>query len=91
MCADLGVYGAHCAHTYITSRRDIIKREWDLQRVGYMCMKADDFSDAEDSIDELCRISNLCDYATKDQIQRFKARMLPLLDSARISKQEQMR
>lgn len=86
VCADLGVAGAHCAHTYITQRRDIPKAQWDRERIGYMCMKADAFSDAEDSIDELCRTTNLCDYETQDQINQFKGRMSPLVKKAKAAR-----
>lgn len=83
VCADLGGVGAHCAHTYITQRRDIPKPNWDRERVGWMCMRAEDFSDAEDSIDELCRTTKLCDFETKDEIKKFKARMSPLVKKAK--------
>lgn len=81
-CADLGYVGAQCAHTYIEQRRDIPKAQWDQERVGWICMSAEDFSDSEDSIDELCRNTNLCDYQTKQEIEKFKARMSPLKQSA---------
>jgi hypothetical protein len=86
VCADLGVAGAHCNHLYASKPRDIEKAQWDRQRIGWMCMVADDFSDGEDSIDELCRISNLCDYQTKDQIAQVKQRMAPLVSKARSAK-----
>lgn len=86
VCADLGVAGAHCAHTYVTRRRDIPKAQWDHERVGWMCMLADDFSDGEDSLDELCRTTNLCDYETQDQLNKFKQRMYPLLKKARAAR-----
>jgi hypothetical protein len=83
VCADLGGAGAECAHTYIVKRRSLTKPQWDRERVGYMCMRSDSFSDGEDSLDELCRNTNLCDYETQDQINAFKARMLPVLKKAR--------
>lgn len=82
MCADLGASGAHCAHTYITQRRDIAKFQWDQMRTGWLCLQASDFSDTEDSLDELCRETSLCNYETKQQIEQFKGRMKPLLDKA---------
>ena len=74
VCADLGVAGGHCAFTLANppKRRDIEKPAWDKERVGWMCMRAEDFSDAEDSIDSLCRSSNLCSYETKEQIKTFR-------------------
>lgn len=82
VCADMGPYGAHCAHTYIEDKRDIPKADWDVERVGWMCTLSDDFSDTEDSIDELCRITEKCDYETKEKIKKFKEHMKPLVDEA---------
>lgn len=83
VCADLGVVGAHCAHTFITQRSDLTKADWDKRRIGWMCMSADDFSDTEDSVDELCRTTNMCDYATAAKIQLVKANMAPGLLKAK--------
>jgi len=86
VCADLGVAGAHCAHTYITKRRDIPKKDWDRVRIGWMCTPANAFSDKEDAVDELCRTTNLCDYETQDEINKFKARMRPVLKKAKAAR-----
>lgn len=86
VCVDLGVAGAHCAHTFITKRRDLTKAQWDLERVGRMSITSDDFSDTEDSLDELCRTTNLCDYETQDQIAQVKAKMAPLVSKALTAK-----
>ena len=74
VCADLGVAGGHCAFTLAKppKRRDIPKAVWDKERIGWMCMRPEDFSDAEDAIDSLCRSSNLCNYETKEQIKTFR-------------------
>lgn len=75
VCADLGVAGGHCAFTLANppKRRDIEKAAWDKERIGWMCMRAEDFSDAEDAIDSLCRSTNMCDYETKEQLKTFRA------------------
>lgn len=86
ICADLGVAGAHCNNLYVSKPTDIAKPQWDRQRIGWMCMSADDFSDGEDSVDELCRTTNLCDYQTQDQITQVKTLMTPLVSKARAAK-----
>lgn len=83
VCADLGIYGAQCAHTLIELREYLSKPEWDAKRTGWMCMSADDYSDSEDSLDELCRTTNACNYETKQEINRIKAKMSPLKDAAK--------
>ncbi len=86
-CADLGVAGAHCAYTYTPNkRRDIEKAYWDVQRVGWICMRGSDFSDTEDSIDKLCRTTKLCDYRAKKKIEQVKKNMAPLVSSAKTAR-----
>lgn len=88
VCADLGVAGAHCARTLADppKRRDIEKAKWDSERIGWMCMRAEDFSDAEDAIDSLCRTSNLCNYETKEQLAKFKANTAGVASKAKAAK-----
>lgn len=83
VCADLGIAGAECAHTLITNRQPLTKTQWDKQRVGWMCMSSGDFSDSEDSIDELCKTTSLCGYETQDQIAQVKDKMSPLLQKGK--------
>lgn len=90
VCADLGVAGAHCAFTLSNppKRRDIPKPQWDKDRIGWMCMRAEDFSDAEDSIDSLCRSSNMCDYKTKERISQFKKNTASVVTKAKQSRKK---
>lgn len=88
VCADLGVAGGHCAFTLANppKRRDIEKSAWDKERVGWMCMRAEDFSDAEDAIDSLCRSTNLCNYETKEQLATFRANTAGVAKKAKASR-----
>lgn len=83
VCADLGVAGAACSTTFTSQRRNFSKANWDRERVGYMCMKASAYSDGEDSLDELCRTTNLCDFETQEKVQQLKSNMSPLVRKAK--------
>ncbi len=84
VCADLGPYGAECAHTYTEGRRSIPKAEWDKMRVGGFWMSSEAFTDTETSIDQLCTTTNVCSYETKELIKRAKKNLQPLHESAKI-------
>lgn len=82
-CSDLASAGAECAHTYVTKRRAVSKAEWDHMRVGWFCMSPIDFSDTEDSLDELCKNNpGACSYVAEEQIQRAKKNFAPILRQA---------
>ena len=70
VCGDLGQAGAHCAHTLTNQTRDISKANWDIERVGYLCMNSQSFTDQETAVDEFCNNNqSLCDYQTRVALQ----------------------
>jgi hypothetical protein len=85
-CADLGVAGAACTTTFTSQRRNISKSNWDRERVGWICMRSNDYSDGEDAIDELCRTTNLCDYETQKKIATLKSNMQPIVRKAKAAR-----
>lgn len=85
-CADLGSAGAACSTTFSGQRRNITQRNWDRERVGWICMRAADYSDGEDAIDELCRTTNLCNYETQQRVQQLKTNMRPIVRKARAAR-----
>lgn len=68
VCADLGSAGGHCAHTLTDATRDIPKPQWDIERVGYLCMNSTSFNDIETAVDQLCTTTGLCDYQTREAL-----------------------
>lgn len=85
-CADLGVAGAACTTTFTSQRRNISKPNWDRERVGWICMRSNDYSDGEDAIDELCRTTNLCDYETQQKVEQLKTNMRPIVRKAKAAR-----
>lgn len=69
VCGNLGEYGAHCAHTLIDKTRDMTKAQWEKQSVGWLCTNSTGFNDGETALEELCTQSNLCDYATRQELR----------------------
>ncbi len=74
-CADMGEYGASCAHTLTTATRDLDKTTWDQTRFGMVCESSDSFADWKSVIEKLCSISGRCSYEEQQQVQNFFLRM----------------
>lgn len=83
VCGDLGVDGAHCNHTYTKNQSfDLTKKQWDAQRVGWMCMHHGDFEDTEGALDQLCLNTDKCDYRVKEAILIVKAHLRSISEKA---------
>jgi hypothetical protein len=70
-CGDLGNEGASCFNTLSDNTRDISKEEWDKERVGMICSKAQTFSDWQAAIIKLCKASKRCTFEDKKIIINF--------------------
>jgi hypothetical protein len=70
-CGDLGQDGASCFNTLSDKQRDIAKAEWDKERFGMICTKAQTFADWQASILKLCKASKRCTYEGKKVIFNF--------------------
>jgi len=81
--ADLGAAGGYAVHTLTDQTRDIPKAEWDRERVGYLCVNSTAFNDAQTALDQLCQETNLCDYQTRDAIQKASLRIHSALRKAK--------
>lgn len=70
-CGDLGEDGASCFNTLSDKQRDIAKKEWDKERLGMICSKAETFADWQATILKLCKASKRCSYQGKQIIFNF--------------------
>jgi hypothetical protein len=69
-CVDEGSLGAHCAHQYSTTTRNILQPDWDNTRFGWFCMNPDDTVETKKEAEELCSIKGVtCDYQAQQKIQ----------------------
>lgn len=69
VCGDLGAFGAHCAHTLVNKTRDLTEKQWDMERVGWLCTDSTGFNDTETTIDQVCLLVK-CDYQTRQSLTK---------------------
>ena len=70
VCGDKGPLGATCFHTNTTDHRDIDKTQWDLDRVGQLCVTADGFTIWKTALEQLCHETKNCVYG--DQLEHIQ-------------------
>lgn len=71
-CGDKGRLGATCFNTLSEGRRDIKKAEWDEERFGMLCTKAESFGDWKAVILKLCKLTGRCSFDTKTKVIAFE-------------------
>jgi hypothetical protein len=72
-CGDAGDLGASCFHTLTEETRDIPKSEWDAERFGQVCTKAQTFKDMKVAIEGLCSVSTVrCSYEVEKILQHME-------------------
>lgn len=71
----MGALGAKCFHTFSDEQRSIPADEWDDERFGMVCGKADAFADMKSALLRLCKISGRCTYEDVQTIRQFGAKL----------------
>lgn len=61
-CGDMGVEGATCFHLLSENSRELTKPEWDQERFGMICGKAEAFSNLKTVALKLCAITRRCTF-----------------------------
>jgi hypothetical protein len=74
-CADAGELGAFCFNTLSEKERDIPKADWDTERFGMICTKAEHFAEWKAAILKLCRKNPICTYDMAREVKRFSGRI----------------
>lgn len=74
-CADAGSQGGICFHTLTSETRDIPEPTWDDFRFGQICEDSGTFADLKRVTEQLCSVSNACDYGTKKKLNEFFSRV----------------
>ncbi len=82
----MGASGADCYHTLTPETRELTKAEWDTERFGMVCTKADTFADWKAAIEKLCNKTGICDYQTQASLIAFFERVKVVLEVSRKSK-----
>jgi len=74
-CGDMGEDGAACFHTLSPDQRDIPKPEWDKERFGMICTRAENFANWKASILKLCeKKKNRCSFEFKQRVMELSER-----------------
>jgi len=71
-CGDMGPQGAACYHTLTDESRDVVKADWDLERVGMLCTRSTSFAALTSALEKLCSLTWRCSYEEKAAIERLK-------------------
>ena len=69
--------GAQCAHTLTPANRTVLKSAWDIERVGWLCMDSQAYTDIETEIQQAC-VQSKCDYQTQLALNRALERIKSL-------------
>lgn len=67
----MGALGAQCFHTLSDDERYIPFEQWEDERFGMVCGKADAFADMKSAILKLCKISGRCTYDEVQAVKKF--------------------
>lgn len=72
-CGDKGALGASCFHTLSDDSRSLLKSDWDKERIGMVCTKAESFGEWKKVLLKLCDETGYCTYkikSTADQLEK---------------------
>lgn len=75
-CGDAGPLGATCFTTLSNQTRDITPEEWEPERFGMICSKAETYATNVAIIQKACRLCKCCSYDAKKQILKFKEQVM---------------
>lgn len=70
-CGDMGPLGAACFYTVTDQEREIPKKEWDEERFGMICTKAENFAAWKANIEKLCYETRACSKEVKKKVDTF--------------------
>lgn len=71
----MGDSGAACFHTLTSESRDLAKIDWDKERFGMVCTKAQNFAEMKAAVEKLCHKSKLCTYEDRQLMRAFFERV----------------
>jgi len=69
ICGDKGAMGAKCFHTLSAQTRTLDLEQWDDERFGQLCMKADAYANLKAALLKLCDSSRRCSWEQVKAIQ----------------------
>lgn len=75
-CGDMGVEGAQCFNLLSDRERRVVLPEWNDERFGMICTKAETFIEWKTAILKLCGLTRRCQYDVIQNVIRFEEKIL---------------
>lgn len=75
ICGDKGELGASCFHMLSDGHREIPLAEWDEERFGMLCLKADAYANFKAALLKLCDETDRCTWEDKQQIMAIGTKL----------------
>lgn len=75
LCGDKGTLGASCFHTLSDETRKLDFQEWEFQRFGQICMKAEAWANFKAALLKLCESSGRCTWQQIQDIENLTKRV----------------
>jgi len=75
-CGDMGSEGAQCFNLLSDKERRILLPEWEKERFGMICTKADAFIEWKSAILKLCGLTKRCKYDVIQNVIQFEEKIL---------------
>lgn len=69
VCGDKGELGASCFHMLSDRSRKLTKGQWELERFGQLCMKAEAYANFKEALLKLCQKTGRCSFEEIKQIE----------------------
>jgi len=77
-CGDLGSEGAVCFNLLSDGVREISANDWDDERFGMICSKAETFTNLKTVAIQLCNTTKRCSYEEKQNLIKFQDKIIYL-------------
>jgi hypothetical protein len=75
-CGDLGEYGASCFNTHNNNSREISREEWNKERYGMICTRAENYKEWKSAIEKLCKLAKFrCTFEEKQKINEISVKI----------------
>jgi len=87
-CGDFGSEGSSCFNTHNDDTRDVSYQEWEDERFGMICTKAETFADWKANILKLCKVAGRrCRFEEKKNIIIFMDKVDGIVRKSRTYKE----
>lgn len=76
VCGDKGELGASCFHMLSDEKRKLSFEEWEVERFGQLCMKADAYANIKAALLKLCESSQRCTWQEIQDLENLEKKVI---------------